>query len=566
MYLSILPVLAVLAACTKGDDTVVNKTADSPNTLKVGTANVELASNVKSFELSIDSQGEAWKTIVTPAECDWVRIMPAESDGSDTSVYFFAEEENETYEQRSVEVLFYSEHGSRKVTVSQKGLAIEKNGLPARWYFTENEMRASGWTTKRTLYANAGEGKSLAAISVAGSDGRTPVCALSTAYKTSAAAMKMFTDDCLLFTLPVKSLAAGTDVDFMATFGATDNSAPKYWMCEIFDSGKWREPKESDIKTAADGTRYSFYIKNFSSYQHTTFVQTFTISEAIRDGLLKIRCRAVGSVNGGGTTLSPTAAGGIYMPSHEFHLATVCTYEGIAAKDTKKVLCLGNSFTHYFCTAWKLKELARSQGHQLDIRVNVKGSQTFANHLALELSQAVITEGGYDYAFLQEQSQAHSKYYADPSSNASVITDMRNLSSQVAEYSPACRIVLENTWAFPKNNWDGHGSSSKFSKALISGAKTVAASDTNVACVSPIGVAFDRAYSAGITDLWYTDSKHPNINGAYLKACVNYLVIFGEPFDANASDCGVAAATAEKLRAIAEDTVLGHESEYGIER
>lgn len=558
--------LAALAACTESGDTIVSKTVDSPNTLTVASSNVELAAGVESFELSVDSRGEAWKTIVTPAEHDWLRIMPTESDGSDASVYFLAEEDNTTYEPRSVEVLFYSEHGSRKVTVSQSGMPIEKNGLPARWYFTENEMRASGWVANRVLFANAGEGRSLASVSAVGADGRNPVCALSTAYKTSAAAMKMFTGDCLLFTVPVKSLAAGTDIDFMGTFGATDNSAPKYWMCEIFDGGEWREPEASDIKTAADGTRYSFYIKNFSSYQHTTFVQTFTLSETVRDGVLKIRCRAVGSINGGGSTLLPTAAGGIYMPSHEFHLATICAYEGIAAEDTKKVLLLGNSFTHYFCTAWKLKELARSQGHRLDMRINIKGSQTFANHLALELSQAAINEGGYDYAFLQEQSQAHAKYYADPVSNGQLLTDMRNLSAQVMQHSPSCRVVLENTWAFPKSGWDGHGSSSAFEAALLAGAKAIAAADTNVACVSPIGVAFDKAYASGITDLWYTDSKHPNINGAYLKACVNYLVLFGEQFDDNAADCGVAADTAAKLRAIAEDVVLGHESEYGIER
>ena len=41
-----------------------------------------------------------------------------------------------------------------------------------------------------------------------------------------------------------------------------------------------------------------------------------------------------------------------------------------------------------------------------------------------------------------------------------------------------------------------------------------------------------------MSDLFYTDSKHPNRNGAYLKSCVNYLVIFGEKFDKNVSDGG----------------------------
>jgi hypothetical protein len=228
------------------------------------------------------------------------------------------------------------------------------------------------------------------------------------------------------------------------------------------------------------------------------------------------------------------------------------------------VAVFGNSFTHYFATAFMLKELARSQGHELDMRINVKGSQYLSNHLSLERSVDITNESGYDVALLQDQSTQHSNYAVN--GTASILSDTKALTARLREKSPSATIILENTWAFPQSSWQGYGSSAAFEEKLLAGAKAIAAADDNTNCVSPIGVAFDKAYQSGITNLWYTDNKHPNRNGAYLKSCVNYLVIFGTPFDSNAADCGVDADLAARLRAIAEEVVLGHEADYSITR
>ena len=49
--------------------------------------------------------------------------------------------------------------------------------------------------------------------------------------------------------------------------------------------------------------------------------------------------------------------------------------------------------------------------------------------------------------------------------------------------------------------------------------------------ISPIGEAFRivREGSSGI-NLYHTDNKHQSVYGAYLKACVNYLVLYGTAF------------------------------------
>ena len=85
--------------------------------------------------------------------------------------------------------------------------------------------------------------------------------------------------------------------------------------------------------------------------------------------------------------------------------------------------------------------------------------------------------------------------------------------------------------------------------------------------VSPIGVAFRivREGTSGI-NLYHTDNKHQSVYGAYLKACVNYLVLYGEAFGSSPADCGIEASKAAYLRSVAEQVVLGHENEYLIQR
>ena len=226
-----------------------------------------------------------------------------------------------------------------------------------------------------------------------------------------------------------------------------------------------------------------------------------------------------------------------------------------------RVLLVGNSFTYYYGTDFLLKEIARTQGHELRMRTHIKGSQTFYNHTQLERSQAAIADGDFDFALLQDQSNQHAAYYADPATNASILNDTKTLLGQIKAKSPAVQPVIEQTWAYAgsSNNYNGYGSYEVFDKALLGGALLI--TDATDTWMSPVGVAFEKARAAGIS-LYHTDNKHPGLNGAYLKACVNYLILFGEPFDAHAPDCTVPAATAKKLRDIAEEVVIGHVSEY----
>ncbi len=84
--------------------------------------------------------------------------------------------------------------------------------------------------------------------------------------------------------------------------------------------------------------------------------------------------------------------------------------------------------------------------------------------------------------------------------------------------------------------------------------------------MSPIAPAFEEARGNGSINLYTSDNKHQSEYGAYLKACVNYLVLYGEEFGENPADCGLDPVKTPYLRRVAEDAVLGHEGEYFIER
>lgn len=409
------------------------------------------------------------------------------------------------------------------------------------------------WSSENKFYATALDGASKAYISTFSLSENARLSRVKSGNNIAAAGLG--TGDGFEFTYPSVTLAAGTSVDFMAGFITNSLEAPKYWLFEYYEDGEWKTV-EKDLRTAKEdpSIKYSFYTKYFSSAQYTEFQQNFTLGKAIA-GDLKMRCRVVGGYNGSGNALTPTSSATVGFVNTTYRACVIDIWENSPIKDSKKILYLGNSFTYYYNAAFIFNEIARSQGHEVSVNSFVKGSQYFSNFLTLEMAQEEVKAGGYDYAILQDQSGQHSRYYSDMKANESVLTKTVALVNDVKSYSPSVQPIVENTWSFKgSNNYEGYGSMDAFAFALKSGALLL--TDRADTWMSPICDAFQQAYKAGITDLYHTDNKHPNRNGAYLKSCVNYLLIYGEPFDANVPDCLVDKATAATLRSIAESVVL----------
>lgn len=231
-----------------------------------------------------------------------------------------------------------------------------------------------------------------------------------------------------------------------------------------------------------------------------------------------------------------------------------CRPQDVPAKDTLSVLCIGNSFTYYFDTYNILQEIAASQGHCLKIRAAYVGGYSLSRHLVDQNTIGAVEKyDAYDVAFLQNQSSFNAYYGRDPKRFREMALDCVELAGRVRAFSPGARIFFEATWASPRNSSD-FTDFDEFDNYMWKG--TVAIAKKSKAGVSPIGRAF-----AGIRRehpeiaLILKDRLHQTMSGAYLKSCVNYLMIFGGDFDGKVSDCGLPAEEAGILRTAALEAV-----------
>lgn len=226
----------------------------------------------------------------------------------------------------------------------------------------------------------------------------------------------------------------------------------------------------------------------------------------------------------------------------------------VAAKDTLSALFIGNSYTFYFDTYSIMQEIAASQGHCLKVKAAFVGGYSFARHLADPKTLAAIEVfTPYDIVFLQNRSQLNAQYARNPEQHALAMKDAKELVERVREYSPSARIFIEASWASDVNATQ-FDSKEDFDKWMWKG--TCAMAEACKCEASPVGLAFGQARAKyPKVNLLYKDHHHQSLAGAYLKACVNYLLVYGGDFDSKVSNCTLPPATAEKMRKAARLTV-----------
>lgn len=240
----------------------------------------------------------------------------------------------------------------------------------------------------------------------------------------------------------------------------------------------------------------------------------------------------------------------------KFVLALLLLVSGVCgAQEVKHVLCVGNSFTYYHDSYKRLAELAESQGHRLKVNAQFVGGYTFLRHLNRDETMGALVTNRFDYVFLQDQSQTPALLGQSPKRCKLLAKDAKELAERVRCYSPNATIWVEQTWSYKSGNYGGFGSFDEFDRCLQKGAKLMAKKAK--AQVSPIGEAFRicRAERPDI-NLYDADEKHQSALGTYLKSCVNYLLIYRQPFTSSATDCGYDSEKCAYLRKVAERVVL----------
>lgn len=471
---------------------------------------------------------------------------------------------NPQTEPRPATVTFTSTDLTQTATVA---ITQEAAGpaFPSQWIFSASTVGQynTSWSASNMLPSTSGSSGYISVVRGDANAGREFTRTVSS-YKPTVSTM--VEGDYWLYTLPVKRLEAGTAVEFDATMAGEANS-PKYFIVEYLDGGVWKSVEE-DLLTAPEdpSIRYTYKCSGVASgtnYQHASIMQTIRFAAPV-EGAVQIRCRAVGRYTcAGGTQNISASSSASLLPPYGFSGSYVQNLGTAVPGDTKKVLCLGNSFSYYSNPAWMLKEIAWNEGHYLNVKGHFKGSQNFGQQLGLSFSTDAIDIGGYDYAFIQDQSQNPATYGRD--GTASIAANCTALADKIRAKSASCQVILEQTWTFSASSYGGFTDFATFESYNAAGARAMA--EAAGTWVSPIGVAFRivREGTSGI-NLYHTDNKHQSVYGAYLKACVNYLVLYGEAFGSSPADCGIESSKAAYLRSVAEQVVLGHENEYLIQR
>ena len=431
--------------------------------------------------------------------------------------------------------------GVVSIVLILSGLSGMAQSFPSKWIFANSSLEKITQTWEKNGYVVAtvtGEGI-MAAVDKEGK----PLSGCKVMNGRPAIASTK-PGDCFMFTVPVESLSAGSYIGFDATLTA-DPGAPKHWVVEWSDGLQWKTGREYVCHGPAFGKEHTY----------TCIHQVFRLENDVEKSSLKVRLRALeGELIPARNDMQSTGAS--MLVSSTYLGAYVQNLGTSHPEDTTRILCLGNSFTYYHSSPGMLKEIAWNEGHFLDLSVSVKGGRCMKHHQTLEMTQDNISEGGFDLVILQDQSRAAGWVGQDRKKNAHHIDEMVVMADMIRSTSPDCAFVVERTWAYPGKGHGSFGSIKAFDTYSKKGVRIMARAVGN-AEVANIAEAFKycREEHPDIM-LYHTDSYHPSVYGSYLKSCVNYLVLFGEPFGETPADCGLEPEKAAVLRSIAEKVIL----------
>lgn len=356
--------------------------------------------------------------------------------------------------------------------------------------------------------------------------------------------------DYWLFEMPAENIPAGTVVDFWTQLNTSPTEENHRFALEYLDGKKWLPAMPLD----KDGGNYT----TTTSDKHPRRLWcAVRLSKEIKKGNIAFRLRQVED-----KPLTVT----VHNPSPRGQLNQMVCYKNVEARDTLKYLFIGNSYTYYHTYPMIFKEIAWHEGHYADCDIFISGGYTMKAHLSNKYSRAVVAEGGYDYAFLQDQS-IQPLLNGTPD-DSGITENMGKMIEQVRKYSPQAKPVIEITWGrkhgnnalgkyeyllekYPQFFTDYETMQARLIEVLTAEAEQFGTE------LSPVGIAWRivRRERPDI-ELYWKDAHHQSYSGSYLAAAVAYQVIYRTPFGENAANAKLDAKTAAYLRSVAERVVL----------
>lgn len=199
------------------------------------------------------------------------------------------------------------------------------------------------------------------------------------------------------------------------------------------------------------------------------------------------------------------------------------------SQTTLKVLFLGNSYTSVNDLPGLTSLVTKSAGDSLIYSSNTPGGYTFNQHSTNATSTALISQGGWNYVVLQEQSQLPS--FTDGEVQSMVFPYATTLDNMIHTADSCTETIFYMTWG--RKNGDASNCAVwppvctyEGMDSLLHLRYMMMAEDNN-AEVSPVGAVWHYLRTNAPTiELYSTDESHPSPAGSYAAACTFYTSMF----------------------------------------
>lgn len=437
----------------------------------------------------------------------------------------------------------------------------ETYALPARWSFgpTSSKKYSDRWSVNGyygTSYGNMDANKTGGFISYLRSDANETLCPVQRSLSGYGPALtNIAPGDCWLITIPSVTSDAGQWFEFYITATGTAKS-PKYFIFEYKDGDEWKCVEDRLYTAKEDSSlKYSYLLSGQGDSHNTTFENSFQITKALNNETLYLRLRPVGiyAADGSIHNVSNTTDAVSGFQQANYSGMYLNKLVGPRPAKRKKVLFIGNSLTYYHTTIAKTKQLCWTQGLEIDAEGYLHGGAVFYEHMSWDFAKLVMAQGGYDYAVLQCGGRSIGRYgrYISPSGSdisqsekdlcVKFLKGYDDIQKWILTYSPSCQLILEKDWR-TKSNADNYVSDYNITAEgyTVSDANRLKVLDIYLdrghkawadlypsVWESPVGDGFRYVWdeSGWGYNLYHTDDYHENNDGAYLKACVNTLML-----------------------------------------
>ena len=224
---------------------------------------------------------------------DWLTVTPESGTPSATPAEVTLTASQNTGKARTGTLTIHPDDPALEdvvITVSQEAKSLE----PIAWwtlvYETMLEYNDPTWVSEGKMIADKPAGTT--ACGQWNKANEVPVYTHECILNADGhyAVKRIWTDDNLELTIPVKDFAAGQAVNIRFAMSGV-KTAPRYWTVEYFDAGTWKPTNSQEYIFAKNGLHVTATYELTKANGVVNVNETARFTEAVADGVIRFRIR-----------------------------------------------------------------------------------------------------------------------------------------------------------------------------------------------------------------------------------------------------------------------------------